>query len=365
MMIQIRQETPADYFETESMTRRSFYNKFGPGCNEHLLVHELRSMPEYLPKLSRVAVADGKIVGTIMYFRARIVSEWGETEVVSFGPLCVDHAYKNKGIGTRLLEETIPLVREEGYPGIVIFGEPEYYPKHGFVRAGSIGLTTADGSTFDSFMAYELYPCALEIPGGRFIEPEGIEKLPETVPEEFEAQFEPFAKAVRPCQWNYDNATDEKDGYHLEYAVMNPRMFRRMFLDYVDELALFDQNLASCSRDALLEDITTNAWKTPYVVFIGETPVGILVTSVPGPDDEEDGCTAYFEEVYIKPQYRGRHIAKDIFVRYLKAQKGSMGFCVLKNNARAIGLWEGLLRENGYSFNRFSADPTMWFYKTV
>lgn len=365
MDIVIRQEEPSDYFETESMVRRSFFNKFTPGCNEHLLVHEMRGSLDYLHCFSRVAVVSGKIVGVIMYFAAKIVSGRGETEVVSFGPLAVDHAYKNKGIGTRLLDETIPLVREAGYPGIVIFGEPDYYPKHGFVRAGSLGLRTADGKVFDSFLAYELYPGALEIEGGRFIEPEWIENLPETVPEDIEAKFEPFAKAVRPCQWSYDNATDEKDGYHLEYAVKNPRMFRRMFLDYVDELATFDPSLAGCSRDELLEDITTNVWKTPYVVCMGDTPVGILVTSVPGPDDEEDGCNAYFEEVYIKPEYRGRHIAKDIFVRYLKAQKGSMGFCVIKENSRAIALWEGLLTENGYSFNRFSADQTMWFYKTV
>ena len=61
----IRPETPADYHQTELMTMRSFFNKFGPGCNEHLLVRIIRSSPDYLPELSRVAEWRGRIVGAV------------------------------------------------------------------------------------------------------------------------------------------------------------------------------------------------------------------------------------------------------------------------------------------------------------
>ena len=30
-----------DYYNTEHMTLRAFWNIHGPGCNEHLLVHKL------------------------------------------------------------------------------------------------------------------------------------------------------------------------------------------------------------------------------------------------------------------------------------------------------------------------------------
>ena len=51
----IRKETKEDYYATELMTMRAFWNIHGPGCNEHLLVNKLRSAEEYLPELSRVA----------------------------------------------------------------------------------------------------------------------------------------------------------------------------------------------------------------------------------------------------------------------------------------------------------------------
>ena len=66
----IREERKEDYKATEWMTMRAFWNLHGPGCNEHLLVHKLRTAEEYLPQLSRVAEMNGKIVGAIMYSKA-------------------------------------------------------------------------------------------------------------------------------------------------------------------------------------------------------------------------------------------------------------------------------------------------------
>ena len=65
MNIIIRKETKEDYYNTEHMVLRAFWNLHGPGCNEHLLVHKLREAKEYLPELSRVAEVDGRIVGAL------------------------------------------------------------------------------------------------------------------------------------------------------------------------------------------------------------------------------------------------------------------------------------------------------------
>ena len=99
MPLIIRPERPQDYYQTEHMTQKAFWNLYNPGCNEHLLVHKLRTDPAYLPALSRVAELDGKIVGTIMYSRSKVVD--GETthEVLIFGPLCVEPALQKTGIG--------------------------------------------------------------------------------------------------------------------------------------------------------------------------------------------------------------------------------------------------------------------------
>jgi predicted N-acetyltransferase YhbS len=39
----IRAETPADYRTVEDVTRRAFWNLNQPGCDEHYLVHEMRT----------------------------------------------------------------------------------------------------------------------------------------------------------------------------------------------------------------------------------------------------------------------------------------------------------------------------------
>ena len=69
----IREERKEDYYESELVTMRAFWNIHGPGCNEHLLVYKLRNSKDYVPQISRVAEYDGKIVGIIMYQRAWIL----------------------------------------------------------------------------------------------------------------------------------------------------------------------------------------------------------------------------------------------------------------------------------------------------
>lgn len=268
MKIEIRRETPQDYHETEEMTRRSFYNLHGPGCDEHLLVHKLRTHKDYLPECSRVAVVDGKIAGTIMYFKCVIHGQKEDVTIASFGPLCVDHKYKNCGIGRKLLEATLPLVKDAGFPGVVIFGEPYYYPKFGFKRGRDLGLTDMEGNTSDPFMGIELVEGGLHIEGGRFEESSVVEELTEEALAELDKAFPVLKKIKRPCQWSYENAYDDREGYHYEYATHFPREFE----------AVFRKNVEADAEDAL-KDIWESIDKTPYVLFTGNIALGIFVVN--------------------------------------------------------------------------------------
>lgn len=268
MNIEIRKETPQDYHETEEMTRRSFYNLHGPGCDEHLLVHKLRTHKDYLPECSRVAVVDGKIAGTIMYFKCVIHGQKEDVIIASFGPLCVDHKYKNCGIGRKLLEATLPLVKEAGFPGVVIFGEPYYYPKFGFKRGRDLGLTDMEGNTSDPFMGIELVEGGLHIEGGRFEESSVVEELTEEALAELDQHFPVLKKIKRPCQWSYENAYDDREGYHYEYATHFPREFEAVFRKNVE-----------ADADDLLKDIWESIDKTPYVLFTGNIVLGIFVVN--------------------------------------------------------------------------------------
>ena len=40
MDIEIREERPEDYWQTENVTREAFWNRYAPGCIEHYLLHQ-------------------------------------------------------------------------------------------------------------------------------------------------------------------------------------------------------------------------------------------------------------------------------------------------------------------------------------
>ena len=69
----IRREEEKDFYKTEEMTLKAFWNKYHMGCNEHLLVHKLRGCRDYVPELSRVAAVGDEIVGAIFYSRAYLM----------------------------------------------------------------------------------------------------------------------------------------------------------------------------------------------------------------------------------------------------------------------------------------------------
>ncbi|MFR4350264.1 MAG: GNAT family N-acetyltransferase [Roseburia sp.] len=198
-----RAEQEVDCRASEEMTKRAFWNKYVPGCMEHYLLHLLREGAAFVPELSLVAEVKGKIVGGIWYSKSKVKTACAEHEVLTFGPLCVVPEYQGTGIGGYLLEKSMRLAREAGYPGIIILGEPEYYPKHGFVTCDKFGITTADGKNFDAFMGLELTEGAFApMRGGKFYEAAVFGTLTEEAAAEYDRDFPQMEKLKLPGQWN-------------------------------------------------------------------------------------------------------------------------------------------------------------------
>lgn len=200
--IEIRMETEDDWYAVELMTQHAFWNKHHLGCDEHYLVHKLREDKDYLPELSRIAVKDGEVIGAIMYSKARVVDGDTTHEIVAFGPLCVEPKWQGCGVGELLLRETMSIAREKGYPGIVIFGEPEYYPRIGFKTCDHFGITTINGKNFDAFMGYELVKDGFKNIKGKFYESEVFDILPKDEVEEYNKKFPQLKKLRFPGQWD-------------------------------------------------------------------------------------------------------------------------------------------------------------------
>lgn len=185
----IRRTEPRDYRATEALTREAFWDRYRPGCTEHLVVRQIRASGDYLPDLDYVAEEGGRIVGHILYSRSRLVDGAGHgTELVTFGPISVSPEVQGQGVGSQLIEQTKALASAMGYPGIAIYGSPAYYGRFGFESAEKYGITTPDGKNFDAFMVLPLATGSLSGLHGRLYTSPAFETAPEDV-ERFDADF--------------------------------------------------------------------------------------------------------------------------------------------------------------------------------
>ena len=195
MNITLRLEQPSDYRETENITREAFWNHHSPGCDEHYLLHIMRDSPAFLPKLDFVAVCGSKIVGNAVYCKSVIKADDGtEYEAVGLGPISVLPEYQKKGIGGRLIEHTKQIACQIGYHAIFLYGNPDYYSRHGFIAAEEVGIRTSDNMYAAALQVCELREQALSGINGRYFE-DGIYEVDKTAAEEFDKGFPAKEKA--------------------------------------------------------------------------------------------------------------------------------------------------------------------------
>lgn len=171
MNLNIRLETPQDYEAVERLTYQAFQNFRGPArdyCDEHCLVHHMRSVAGFIPELDYVAEWQGQLVGSILYTASHIHTPDGNAlQTLTFGPVSMPPEQQGKGIGDALIRFTLDKARTMGHRAVLITGHTAYYPRFGFRPAAEYGITMPDGSSFDAFMALELFPGALSGVSGK------------------------------------------------------------------------------------------------------------------------------------------------------------------------------------------------------
>ena len=169
--LQIRLERPANYRATEELMREAFWNVYEPGCSEHYLLHIMRKAPGFVPELDFVAEADGRVVGQVVFMKARILGDDGKNyEVLSLGPIAVHPSLQRKGVGRALIEHTRNAARQAGFRAMLLCGEPKYYQRVGFVPAEHFGISTSENRYFAALHACPLYPDALKGVSRRYFE---------------------------------------------------------------------------------------------------------------------------------------------------------------------------------------------------
>lgn len=200
MHISIRQEVEKDFNDVEYLTREAFWDLYKPGCDEHLVLHKIRKVSAFVKELDLIACDNDVIVGNIIYSRAKVVNDENkEFEVLCMGPIAVLPSYQDQGIGSLLMEHSIEKARQLGYKGVVIFGNPDYYHRFGFVDAKEYNIQTSWGDNLDAFMVLELYEDSLRGISGKFFEDE-VFKIDNDELEYFEKQFPYKEKHVTDTQ---------------------------------------------------------------------------------------------------------------------------------------------------------------------
>ena len=206
MNLLIRHEEEKDHRVVEELTREAFWNLHVPGCDEHYLVHVLRKHPDFIPEMDFVAEVDGRIVGSIMYAKSRVVAEGGnEMETLTFGPLCVLPEYQRRGIGTALIRHTREIAVRNGAKAIIILGHPHNYCRHGFKNSMDYGIRDSGGRFPYGQLALELENGVFEGKQWRF-HYSSVYHLDEKAAEEFDARFPKKAKEYRYSQEEFSIA---------------------------------------------------------------------------------------------------------------------------------------------------------------
>lgn len=198
-MFKIRNEKETDYRRVEEITRKAFWNLYAPGCDEHYLVHIMRTHKDFIPELDFVIEVDGQVIGNIMYTKAKLIDESGvEKEILSFGPVSILPEYQRRGYGKKLIEYSFKKAAALGYDVIVIFGNPGNYVNLGFKSCKKYNVCLENGIYPTAMLVKELKPGTLD--GRKWVYLSPVFDIDKKEAERFDEGFEPWEKKYQPSQ---------------------------------------------------------------------------------------------------------------------------------------------------------------------
>lgn len=126
--VEIRAETPADVSAIEAVTIAAFLHAPHTSHTEQFIVSSLRQAGKLT--LSLVADARGTLVGHVALSPVSLSD--GTPGWFGLGPISVIPEHQRGGVGSRLMQEALRRLREQGAAGCVLLGDPKFYSRFGF-----------------------------------------------------------------------------------------------------------------------------------------------------------------------------------------------------------------------------------------
>lgn len=156
----IRAERAADIAGREALLDASFgENRHGRTCQR------LRDGRAPAAGLALAAVREGKLVGTVRLWH---VSAGGRPALV-LGPLAVDPACRELGIGAALMQQALAAARARGHAAVILLGDAPYYARFGFSGEKTGELALPGPFERDRLLAVEFTAGALDGAAGMIV----------------------------------------------------------------------------------------------------------------------------------------------------------------------------------------------------
>jgi predicted N-acetyltransferase YhbS len=152
-MVTIREEAFRDVAAREALLDAAYGDSRFTKTSERLREGRLPA-----DGLSLVAVDHGRIVGTVRLWH---VAAGPGRPALLLGPLAVDPAHRNRGIGSTLMRRAIARARLAGHRTILLVGDAPYYGRFGFTAEKTGELWMPGRFECDRLLALELKPEAL------------------------------------------------------------------------------------------------------------------------------------------------------------------------------------------------------------
>ena len=143
----IRPEQSMDAEAIERLHERAF----GPGRFART-AQRLREGASHLLELSFTALVGTLLVGSVRM--SPLLA--GEVPGLMLGPLTVDPAFENRGIGAALIRRAIDAAKDQGHALVLLVGDEPYYGRFGFKRIPRGQLELPGPVNPDRFLALEL-----------------------------------------------------------------------------------------------------------------------------------------------------------------------------------------------------------------
>ncbi len=133
--MQIREASEADFNDVMAVERAAF-----GGDEIANLVKELLDDASAEPRLSLLAFDGDRAVGHVLFTAARLTGMGGTAQISLLAPLAVVPDAQKQGVGGKLIERGLQLLRKARVELVFVLGHPGYYPRHGFQPAGRLGF---------------------------------------------------------------------------------------------------------------------------------------------------------------------------------------------------------------------------------